>query len=170
GGFLTDVSSHDPVLSVREVLDLVVHNVGGSLELVRAGSERTAQAGDVSDRGVDVGQSSSRCTGRGESIRSQGRAIEGTSVNRHHAHRYAGGAGGSRVAHEDRERAVSKDGLAVVGRVATDGVDFVLDRGELGIQSGALSVADRAGRGFSSQRDGAVQERGDLRQGAISDL
>jgi hypothetical protein len=71
GSFLPDVGRHNPALSVSEVLDLYVHDVGSRLELVRAGSQRATKTGDVRNRGVDVGQSLSGVGRSGQVIRGQ---------------------------------------------------------------------------------------------------
>ena len=67
--------------------------------------------------------------------------------------------------------AAGENGRAVIGGVLADAVDFRLDRGELRVQRLALrAVIDGSVGRLGGQSDGAVQQGGDLRQGAIGDL
>ncbi len=65
-----DVGRADVVLGTGEVLDLVVDDVGGSLQPVDAGAQRAAQSGDSLNRRIDGGESSLRRRSGGESCSS----------------------------------------------------------------------------------------------------
>jgi len=146
------------------------------LQAVDAGADVTANAGDVGDGAVDVGERCLRGTagGAGQRVsRNIDSVCAGAVSDRGRsdgANSHADLAGGRSVRQKDRSGAGGENRGAVESGGASDAVDFCLDLSEFGVQSAALCLADRAGRSFRSQRHCAVKKRGDLCEGAVGNL